>query len=381
MRLVSGLYAACGGGMGGKGTTRSAAHDTYDAKQAQYEREAADRAQRKAEERARRVAMEEAERSRLAKLKADKEQAKAAKKKPTGPQPKRPKFNFEQEKPKIMGSVGMGTQSAQALINALQHVNREKESVTTNARVQECLEKCKTDRKIVIRYVQLVASAEGADPSGDFVGTLLATNEQALTALALYDRMSKPIELDSDDEHIEEAKKAAIQQGLNVPQADDDATSIRSRLSAFELQDREVDKLQERQRARVERAKRAQTHPDLLDINFGAQAAGPSRGAGGEEEYTHGSLSEYSDESDYLSSDGELPPPGRGAKPPTSASSSRTAELPGASARSYAQYVGSGQRGLLEEGADEEEEADPFADPFADPNTPGLQERSEWREI
>ena len=37
----------------------------------------------------------------------------------------------------------------------MQLVNREKESVTTNARVQECLAKAKADRKQIVRYVQL----------------------------------------------------------------------------------------------------------------------------------------------------------------------------------------------------------------------------------
>lgn len=263
MRLVAGLYHACGGGKG-KASARSAAHDTYDAKQAQYEREARDRATRKQEERAAKDARLEAERARLAQLKADKEKAKSKGK----PGVKRPPFNFEVEKPKIMGAVGQGTQSAQALINALQHVNREKESVTTNERVQACLAKAKADRKQVVRYIQLVEN----DPSGDFIGTLLATNEQVLTALELYDRMSKPIELDSDDEHIQQAKDDAYRQGLHVPPGVDDAGSIRSKLSAFDLQDREVDKLQDRQRRRVQRVNSSRVHPDLQDLAFGAGA-------------------------------------------------------------------------------------------------------------
>lgn len=61
-----------------------------------------------------------------------------------------------------------------SLINALQHVNREQESVTTNERVQACLTKAKADRKLVVRYIQLV----DMDADGDFIGTLIATNEQ-----------------------------------------------------------------------------------------------------------------------------------------------------------------------------------------------------------
>lgn len=67
---------------------------------------------------------------------------------------------------------------------ALQRVNREKESVTTNARVQECLEKAKNDRKQLIRYIQLITNSE-KDTEGEYIGTLLATNEQVRSARGL----------------------------------------------------------------------------------------------------------------------------------------------------------------------------------------------------
>ena len=119
---------------------------------------------------------------------------------------------------------------------------------------------------------------------------------QIVNAVQLYDRMSKPVELDSDDEAIEEAKRLATQQGLSVPRGandhsrtsrpdDDDTQSIRSRLSAFDMQDREVDKLQRQQRRRLDRhlsyrsTAAAQgggggagrgVHPDLQDLAFGS---------------------------------------------------------------------------------------------------------------
>lgn len=183
-----------------------------------------------------------------------------------------------------MASVGTATQSSQkcvlnpipratlcadlpgssrnySLNNALMFVDREKESVTTNVRVIECLEKLKVDRKIVVRYIQRVEN----DPSGEFIGTLLATNEQILAAFALYDRMSKPVELDSDDEHVSETRNA------READDDDDTISIRSRLSAFDIsRDTEVDKLQKIQRRRVERVKSGgiRLHPDLVDLSF-----------------------------------------------------------------------------------------------------------------
>lgn len=47
----------------------------------------------------------------------------------------------------------------------------------TNARVQECLEKAKLTRKQLIRYIQLIDQ----DVNGDYIGTLIATNEQVST--------------------------------------------------------------------------------------------------------------------------------------------------------------------------------------------------------
>lgn len=125
-------------------------------------------------------------------------------------------------------------------------------------------------------------------------------SEQIINAVQLYDRYAKPTELDSDEEAIEEAKALAAAQGLEVPPSatphdrnaasppaspiadNDDAQSISSRLSAFEMQDREVDKLQRTQRRRLERhlSSRQQVptlgnmHPDLQDLAFGPTASG-----------------------------------------------------------------------------------------------------------
>ncbi|GAA5824446.1 hypothetical protein JCM10212_001456, partial [Sporobolomyces blumeae] len=413
MQLAAGLYRACGGGAAREAqAARTAAQEAYEKERERHEREAAARAERKASEfRAR-----QAEKDRVAKEKADK-----ARRKQQGQRSRRPPFNFEQEKPKILAAVGQGTQSAQALINALQHVNREKESVTTNIRVLECLEKAKADRKAVVRYIQLVE----ADDSGDYIGTLIATNEQIVNAVQMYDRMSKPVELDSDDEAIEEAKRLATEQGLSVPAGetphhsrrsrgaaaaaddDDDAQSIRSRLSAFDMQDREVDKLQMQQRRRLDRhlsyrtEQRSGVHPDLQDLAFGSTGSSslppPIQPRSAEDTYRHGSLSDYSD---YSSDEDDDASDGPSARVPTSAGSSTGTALPGASAKSYAAYIqhdaagasARQQRGLLQEEDDEDDNAQGDDDPFADPDpdeagayevmTPGINDkRMEWREV
>lgn len=200
-------------------TTRSAATDAYEAQQARYEREAALRAERKeAERRAR-----EEEKARIARLREAEKAKKAAAQRSaaasSGANRRRVKFNFEQVRNASFLGIRMSfltsvhscrrsrrswlpsgrarsrlrrafhgqvrvnaqltTFCARRLVNALQHVNREKESVQENLRVQDCLEKAKADRKALIRYIQLIDN----DSEGDYIGTLIATNEQVRTTV------------------------------------------------------------------------------------------------------------------------------------------------------------------------------------------------------
>lgn len=62
-------------------------------------------------------------------------------------------------------------------------MNREQESVTTNARVQEALTTAKATRKLLIRYIQLAIQKE------EIIGTLLDTNERIIAAIQLYDKV------------------------------------------------------------------------------------------------------------------------------------------------------------------------------------------------
>ena len=59
---------------------------------------------------------------------------------------------FIQEKPQILSTLATSQQSATSLVNALQHVNRETESVSNNERVQTYLTRVKAERKQVVRY-------------------------------------------------------------------------------------------------------------------------------------------------------------------------------------------------------------------------------------
>ncbi|KAG8866800.1 putative actin patch assembly and actin polymerization protein, partial [Serendipita sp. 405] len=70
------------------------------------------------------------------------------------PNKQRKPFNFEQEKPIILTSIANASQCTNNLVNALKLVNREKESVEENPRVQETLTAAKAARKQIVRYVQ-----------------------------------------------------------------------------------------------------------------------------------------------------------------------------------------------------------------------------------
>lgn len=247
--------------------------------------------------------------------------------------PRRPAFDFEKDKPKVLSSIVEASQATSNLINAIVLVNTEKDSISTNERVQECLEKAKVARKPVVRYIQLVENEE-------LIGTLIETNERIIGALEMYDQLCL-------------AEK-------QPPAADETAAN---EVAPQMTGESEVFKLQEKQRAAIKRAKQvdnSNVHPDLQDLNFGAiggsaanlpppmKPSGQGEDGSDEEPYNfRGSLSDFSD---YVSSDEET----------HNASSSR---------RPRKDYVDVSDDPDVEATVAIRPQAgqdDPFADPFAD---------------
>lgn len=260
MKMVAGLYQACGGGKKSEAQRKSQAAEAYRKLQEKQRIEAQIRSDRKAAEQ---LQKEEEKKSKLRRQKGG----------------KRPTFNFEQEKPAILQSLAISQQVATALVNALQHVNREKESVTQNARVQDYLVKTKVERKKIIRYVQLVKDEE-------FLGSLINANDQIILALELYDHLSKPVELDSDDEEplaaISGTGQTAEQKTAARIAADDaEIELVRKRIAKARLDapDSELEKLQTRQRVRIERHNSRVGSMRSFDMSPEATGAGPSGGA------------------------------------------------------------------------------------------------------
>jgi hypothetical protein len=241
-------------------------------------------------------------------------------------------FDFEQEKTQVLTAIASASSAANNLANAITLVNTENDSLLTNERVQECLIKAKQSRKTIVRYIQSVEDEE-------IIGTLIDTNDRIITALESYNKLSKP----------------------NV--SEQDVEEVRQGLEAADIAGSEVQKLQDKQRAAVQRAVRrysrteddalgsASVHPDLHDLSFGT--LGPEKGnlqppirptalSSDEEDRFRGSLSDFSD---YESNDEET--------------------------RHHAGQSSAGARkayvNVSDDGGDEDVRVeDPFADPFAD---------------
>jgi len=252
--------------------------------------------------------------------------------------PSRRGFDFEQEKPQVLTAIANASSAANNLVNAIRLVNTENESLLTNNRVQECLAKAKQTRKIIVRYIQQVENEE-------IIGTLIETNERIIAALESYDKLVNPNATEQDVE--------VVQEGLEA-----------------QTTGSEVQRLQEKQRAAVQRAVRQRPrsedgspespiHPDLQDLSFGELGPEqrnlqppirPNTRSPEAHDYSHGSLSDFSD---YESSDEEM------HRGPGESSGSHTRKA----------YIN-----VSDNDEDEDKDArrhiteddDPFADPFAD---------------
>ncbi|CEH15729.1 Cytosolic sorting protein GGA2/TOM1 [Ceraceosorus bombacis] len=230
MRHVAGLYAACGGGRKSDAQLKSEAAEAFRKRKEEEDRQRQIRSDQKA---AQRLQKEE-----------DKRKAKQR-----GNQP-RVVFNFEKEKPQILSSLATSQQAATSLVNALQHVNREKENVSDNERVKHYLAAVKAERKKIVRYVQLVRDEE-------FLGGLISANDQIILSLQLYDKLLKPADVDSDDEPLAAIsnKTAAQREQERIAAEDAEIEIVRKRIADahLDLPEGQLDQLQDRQRMRIER--------------------------------------------------------------------------------------------------------------------------------
>ncbi|KAI0698394.1 seryl-tRNA synthetase [Cerioporus squamosus] len=312
---------------------------------------------RKEEELARKKKEEEKRKAKEEKERRKREEEEERRRKASQPKTKRKPFNFEQEKPQILTAIASASQAASNLVNAITLVNTKQESLETNERVQECLAKAKQARKQIVRYIQLVENEE-------MIGVLIETNDRIIGALEHYDLLLKP---DTTEDQVKE---------------------IQESLAAAKLSTTELGKLQDRQRAAIERSigrsgsasydytspgsgetsptSPTYVHPDLQDLQFGAlgsdqkglpppmRPTGVRRSSSEEDDtWRRGSLSDFSD---YQSSDEETH---NRAGPSDAAQSRRRAYVDVSDNESSQDVRRDPKQGLIQD-------EDPFADPFAD---------------
>ncbi|PQE25403.1 vhs domain-containing protein [Rutstroemia sp. NJR-2017a BBW] len=118
------------------------------------------------------------------KSKKDKEQDKKRKHKP---------FNLAAEKETMKAAIAESSVASTNLLNALRHINREKERISENKAAQTHFDACKLLRRKILRYIQYVETE-------DWLGALLHANDELVTALMTYEQLDRSIDADSDSD-------------------------------------------------------------------------------------------------------------------------------------------------------------------------------------
>ena len=102
-------------------------------------------------------------------------------------------FNLEKEKTEIHRTIAESSIASINLMNALKLLNREKTRVSEHAETVSRFEKCKANRRQVLRYIQHIES-------GELLGSLIQANDQLVEALMSYEILDKSVDDDSDSE-------------------------------------------------------------------------------------------------------------------------------------------------------------------------------------
>ncbi|KAH9486543.1 Protein lsb5 [Psilocybe cubensis] len=237
---------------------------------------------------------------------------------------KREPFEFEKHKAVVLASIVDASQASNNLVNAITLVNLDTDSLETNERVQECLQKAKQARKAV-----LVENEE-------VIGTLIETNDRLMSAIETYESLTGFTDSKADGTGTITSTLAATT--ISSPSSNTTPNFDSTAKGKQRIEEHPV-----------------HIHPDLEDLSFGALGEAssklpapmrPSTLSDDEQEIPdhRGSLSEYSD---YESSDEET-----------------HKRNPGPSTRRAYVTVSDNEDTPPTKG--QARELDPFADPFAD---------------
>ncbi|CAO3703764.1 unnamed protein product [Rhizopus stolonifer] len=86
-----------------------------------------------------------------------------------------PPFDFEKSKPIIMQEIALANQNSNQLMNALRRSQGHKD-------LEDYRDRCEESKEKMVHYARLVEDEE-------WIGTLLATNEELIKSLEMYDIM------------------------------------------------------------------------------------------------------------------------------------------------------------------------------------------------
>ena len=101
--------------------------------------------------------------------------------------------NLEKEKPQLLQTIASSSVASTNLLNALKHINREKQRVSENQEALNRFETCKLLRRQILRYIHHVESEQ-------WLGSLLHANDELVNALMSFEVLDKSVEDDSDSE-------------------------------------------------------------------------------------------------------------------------------------------------------------------------------------
>lgn len=106
-------------------------------------------------------------------------------------------FNLAKEKEHMTKCIAQSSIASTNLLNGLQLINRETESVSQNRELVNRFETCKSLRRQILLYIQEVES-------DDWIGSLVNANDELVKALTAYEIMDRSIDDDSDSDGWEQ---------------------------------------------------------------------------------------------------------------------------------------------------------------------------------
>ncbi|RAL67324.1 hypothetical protein DID88_008084 [Monilinia fructigena] len=151
------------------------------------------------------------------KSKKDKEKDKKKKHKP---------FNLEAEKESMKTAIAESAVASTNLLNALRHINREKERISENKIALQHFNSCKLLRRKILRYIQHVEAEE-------WLGGLLHANDELVNALMTYEQLDRSIDADSDSDD-DMAEQAHLYKMAELSHAERSHTELRNSDAAIQ---------------------------------------------------------------------------------------------------------------------------------------------------